>query len=471
MKTSFAIPEANVTHPDHSHRAAEPPTTSDPTAPPVEHGPALPVVLPRVTDEAMQTEPPSTADTALDRVQHRGRSRTRQPVPHPYLSVDAAMPAQFQRSQSPLPSGRPRSPAPIIGRPAMDALLAAVATDRAKPKMNIKGGTAAKSSTNVFRYQLQLTYRVGTSDGAGVSVKERHDEVSASSSLYQSSGDLLPTGDTDADRTLRGSVTPDQVNRETRAAIVAANTQAARFDEFADTTLGAFAHRNGKVDFGLAATELTGDSLRAAQTKALEAEHAKKSRRRTDEQVKGQRYWAIPNQTVGCPFFHSETQALGAADREVPAIVDRLMDTLLGQVPDDSEVVLNNVQVLGASDPNTVCDNACKPALTLLLDRITDELDLTLEARAAAARARSIVLRPSSGYAVHMSVGAREEFKGYRKGAHWVDEAAVAPPDGTVTEYEPAVRKPAASKRKTPPPADDQDGHRPQTGPDKRARR
>jgi hypothetical protein len=333
-----------------------------------------------------------------------------------YESSRTNMPNTMDWEQTPTHFAGPRQAVQVRGKEPLDALAKNLAASRQKDS-GMKVDTRA--TTNVFQYELQLTFRATpmAHDERGwreVIEKEINGiEVSATSPMYQSSGKAMTLGNTSAQTSNRSTLKESEINAEVRRGVTQAAALGLQFEQFEPTLPYAKQLRGGKLDL----------------TKAEEL----------DSTVKGG--YSIPSGSLSSLCFHSETQALGATERELPPIMTELMQKMLAAVktlPPPFTLVFNSLQVLGASNPNTVCGNACKPALAKLLDTIYERFEAELAARRADLEKQGIVTRNSQFFAAHMSVDAPEEFGGYGTGAKKID-LFTRPRHLVVTEFPPRI--------------------------------
>ncbi|WP_029136378.1 hypothetical protein [Nakamurella lactea] len=365
-----------------------------------------------------------TGDTALYSMYQRQPTtepNNRLPAPkygsgNKYESSRANLPIYMEIEQTPYHGGSVRPPAQVVGKERLDTLSADVAKNRRKESgMNVD----PRPTTNVFQYELQLTFRITPMEHTEWGWRELIDqetnglEVLARSPMYQSSGKAMPKGDTSKQTSSRAALTPVEIGDEVRGGVQQAAVYAKQFDQFKPTLPWTHQERGGKLDLSLA--------------------------NQKDPSVKGG--YTIASGSLSSLCFHSEPQALGATTRELPPIITELVEKLLARADKTQRpaaLVFNSLQVFGASNPNTVCGNACKPALAKLLDIITDRFDAAIAGRRDALLKEGIIVRPSHFFRAHMSVGAPEEFGGYGTGAIEID-AMVQPKHGVVTEFPPGI--------------------------------
>ena len=143
---------------------------------------------------------------------------------------------------------------------------------------------------------------------------------------------------------------------------------------------------------------------------------------------------------ISCLYYHSEFQALSQVKLDLPLYLEDLFGKMLAKATAPAEIVVNSMQVLGASEPNTVCSNGCKVALVMLADRIASDFLQQLESRKAKAQGLGFTLRISREYAARTSIKGAYQFDLYGKGAHPVDRDDTSGPSGVVTEYLPIER-------------------------------
>jgi hypothetical protein len=155
-------------------------------------------------------------------------------------------------------------------------------------------------------------------------------------------------------------------------------------------------------------------------------------------QTKHKGTYRLSNTQLASSCFHSETQALGMAPVEVPPLISSLIDTIVGELPKKGgwQVVVNSLLVHGASVPNSVCGNACKPALLQLLNQIEECFVTTYHMQKPNFRKRDVYFRRSGEYVAAMNVAGLTKFQGYGTGAKAIKKVTV-PVHGVVYEFPP----------------------------------
>ena len=318
-------------------------------------------------------------------------------------------PASYQFPQSPTHAGDDRIPvtSPLDFTAAHGALT------------NFQGQASNQLSSkrktlNTFSYDLEALVRLTRIDQVepdawGYDPDSTHQTASAQSEVYQSDGKIVP-----ASRNALGSsrlADKAAANASIRHAIKLSYETASQFDQFADTSVMAF-NRAGTVDY-----QKVEQQRGAGRNKA----------------------YIIADQSLGCAMFHSETQALGLAARELPATMKALVDGIIRAcmvIGAPVQAVIVGLKVVGVSHPNAVCRGACKPALVTLLDLINQHLVADYHPRKPALQAQQIYLRRSEEYRATMDVQGLQLFLGSETGG--VREAApVVPGHGQVTEHAP----------------------------------
>ena len=316
--------------------------------------------------------------------------------------------------QTPLRDGNARPPAKVVGRERMEKLE----NDLHRGRQPTSGKKVEKrATTNVFQYELQLTFRAtpvqkGEWGPQEVPAKEVNDlEVTARSPMYQSSGVAMTLGDTAAQTRSRAGLNTATINTEARRGVRQAAELGKQFDHFQPTLPWAQELREGALDLS-----------------KVEQKDAKGA-------------YTVPNKSLASLCFHSEPQALGATERELPPIIDELVTKMLDRAKKFGGpvmLVFNSLQILGASNPNTVCGNACKPALAKLLDVINERFAEKIRVLQPTCAPKDIFMRDSQYFTAHMSVSAPEEFGGYGKGAVEIKMMA-RPKHLVVTEFPPGL--------------------------------
>jgi hypothetical protein len=317
-------------------------------------------------------------------------------------------PASYQFPQSPTHTGDARAPitTPLDFTAAHGAMTHFKAQD---------GNQLSKRKTlNTFSYDLEAHVRLTRieqvdPDAWGFDPDSTHQTASVQSEVYQSDGKIVP-----ASRNALGTsrlADKATANASIRHAIKLSYETASQFDQFADTSVLAF-NRNGTVDY-----QNVEQQRGAGRNKA----------------------YIIEDKSLGCAMFHSETQALGMAARELPTTMKALVDGIVQAcrtIGAPIQAVIVGLKVVGVSHPNAVCRGACKPALVTLLDLINQQLVDEYHPRKEALRAQQIYLRRSEQYRATMDVQGLQLFLGSETGG--VREAApVVPGHGQVTEHPP----------------------------------
>ena len=132
-----------------------------------------------------------------------------------------------------------------------------------------------------------------------------------------------------------------------------------------------------------------------------------------------------PANHYAAPYVHSEVQAstdVVGADRVVTDTVNKIIG--VGQhfmagspKPDAVRVVILNMHIHGSSVPNTVCGNACKPALAELFSHIQTEIEQKLGAIKPQQVGHDIFIRRGEHYTFNAYVNSEKVFQTPGKGA------------------------------------------------------
>ena len=326
-----------------------------------------------------------------------------------YQLSSASVPDYYDMPQSPRNDDSERDTTRVSVAPALAQLSSGMQARKKRPRSET--GIKTTKSTNIFKFSVQVDYRVTQMKPAPpngwILGEEAERTISRESQIYQSSGTELPAHEDDEAKINRRKVPKTEVNQRVRSAIVQANELGYQFDQFGTLSVQAFQRRKGQND------------LREAQTKR-----------------KGT--YRLSNVQLASSCFHSETQALGMAPVEVPPLIASLIDSIVGELPKKGgwQVVVNSLLVLGSSVPNSVCGNACKPALLQLLNQIEDCFVDTYHLQKPDFRKRDLFFRRSGEYVAAMNVAGLTKFQGYGTGAKAIKKVTV-PVHGVVYEFPP----------------------------------
>ena len=326
-----------------------------------------------------------------------------------YQLSAASVPKYYDMPQSPRHDDSERETTQVSVAPALAQLSSGLQTT--KKRSRTQTGIKTTKSTNIFKFSVQVDYRVTEMKYAPpngwILGDETEHTISRQSQIYQSSGTELPAHEDDEADVKRRKVPKTEVNQRVRSAIVQANELGYQYEQFAPLSVQAFQRRKGLND------------LREAQTKH-----------------KGT--YRLSNTQLASSCFHSETQALGMAPVEVPPLISSLIDAIVGGLPTKGgwQVVVNSLLVHGASVPNSVCGNACKPALLQLLNQIEECFVTTYHMQKPNFRKRDVYFRRSGEYVAAMNVAGLTKFQGYGTGAKAIKKVTV-PVHGVVYEFPP----------------------------------
>ena len=325
-----------------------------------------------------------------------------------YQLSSASVPDYYDMPQSPRNDDSERDTTRVSVGPALAQLSSGMQATKKRPMAQT--GIKTIASTNIFKFSVQVDFRLTemkAAPGGWILGEESEHAISEESHIYQSSGTDLPAHEHDEANVKRRKSDKAVVNAQVRGAIVQANELGYKYSQFERLSVQAFALRDGQNDL-------------------------------SDAQTKKKGEYVLSNVQLASSCFHSETQALGMAPIEVPSLIAAVINSILHDVPKKGQhqVVINSLMVQGASVPNSVCGNACKPALSLLLNQIEDCFVETYQMQKPDFRKRGIYVRRSGEFVAAMNVAGLTEFQGYGTGARAIEEVTV-PVHGVVYEFPP----------------------------------
>ncbi|RIJ77310.1 hypothetical protein D1871_07920 [Nakamurella silvestris] len=370
----------------------------------------------------LQTKDPTLFRTVEAPKKGAKRQRPNAPADTVFQFSESGEPDYMHVPQSPFRDDGERSEIEIPVSEPLEDLHQGLADQR---KLTVFDSGIGKSATkNIFQFRIDLQFRITRIEPATGDKWLFHNDTETtgtadvSSAIYQSGAKKndrpVPSDGSyknkrKAETTASALKSTNEAEYKTRQGVSAAAAQSGRFDQFAPTGAQAYARRGGKNDWTMA-----------------------------DERDANGEYELDGNQ-LGSQCFHSETQALGHSPEDLPVLMTDLIHQMTEQAQNvgvQHVIVLNSLHVQGASNPNTVCGNACKPALTLLLERILDEFEQQVQGYGDSNEADGCFIRESEGFAGFMNVTGVKKFQGMGTGAVRTP-TITKPTHGVVNEFRP----------------------------------